>query len=29
VLWGVNWLVLRARGEEGVMKEFDPQALKD
>ncbi|MDQ3787376.1 MAG: APC family permease [Actinomycetota bacterium] len=29
VLWLVNWLVLRARGEQDVVKQFDPQALKE
>jgi amino acid transporter len=29
VLWVVNYLVLKARGEADAIKEFDPQALKD
>jgi APA family basic amino acid/polyamine antiporter len=29
VLWLVNYLVLKARGEADAIKEFDPQALKD
>ncbi|MBB4912567.1 APC family permease [Actinophytocola algeriensis] len=28
VLWGINWLVLRSRGEQDAVKEFDPQSLK-
>ena len=29
VLWFVNWLYLRGRGEAHLVKEFDPQKLKD
>lgn len=29
VLWFVNWLYLRGRGEAHLVKDFDPQNLKD
>jgi APA family basic amino acid/polyamine antiporter len=29
VLWFVNWLYLRSRGEAHLVKDFDPQKLKD
>jgi len=29
VLWFVNWLYLRGKGEAHLVKEFDPQKLKD